>query len=309
LFSISPRDLQPEERPLKDERASSTALLIAASIVIIDEHQEYAGARSGISGSFCAQFLQVHSARTRLFLRLARRPGFFRVLKFLEQNTVPGILRHYALRKKYLALFAREALQDAIAQVVVLGAGLDPLALTLHREFRAAHFWEIDHPATQRLKTKAAGDVDPKRFHFIAADLAAGPIDPATLSKTGFDSAQRTLWIAEGLFMYFPEAAVANLLGAAAGLSARGSRFAFTFMEPRRDGLIRFQRQTKLVDWWLSWRGEPFVWGLERSRISQLAQPWKVLHVFDENDLRALDSSPGVFPLAAGELICLTEIR
>jgi methyltransferase (TIGR00027 family) len=307
LFSIS-RGLQPDERALKNERASSTALLIAASMVVIDEHQEYADARSGISVKFCAQVLQTHSAGTRLFLRLAHRRWFFRVMKFLEQNTIPGILRHYALRKKCLALLVREALRDGIAQVVVLGAGLDPLALTLHREFRAACFWEIDHPATQRLKREATRDVDAQRFHFIATDLGAGRIDPATLNKTGFDSTQRTIWIAEGLFMYLPEAVVSNLLSAAAGLSAQGSRFAFTFMEPRRDGRIRFKRQTRLVDYWLGWRGEPFVWGLERSRIPHLAQPWKVVRVLDENDLRALDSSAGDFPLAAGELICVTEI-
>lgn len=308
LCSIS-RDRQPDERPLKEERASSTALLIAASMVLIDEHPEYAGARSGISAEFSAGFLQTHSAATRLFLRLATRSWFFRVLKFLEQNTVPGIVRHYALRKKCLALFAREALQDGIAQVVVLGAGLDPLALALHREFPAARFWEIDHPATQRLKRKAAEDVDAGRFHFIAADFGTAQIDSAMLSNTAFDTAQRTLWIAEGLFMYLAEAVVANLLGSAARLSARGSRFAFTFMEPRRDGRIRFQRQTRLVDYWLNCRGEPFVWGLEPSHISRVAQPWEVVRIFDENDLRALDSSPDDFPLAAGELICVTEIK
>ena len=229
--------------------------------------------------------------------------------KFLEEHTVPGILRHYALRKKCLALLAREALHDAVTQIVVLGAGLDPLALTLHGEFRAARFWEIDHPATQRLKTEAARDVDTTRFHFVPADLAAGQIDMAILNETGFDSARRTLWIAEGLFMYFPEAVVVNLLDSAAGLSAKGSRLAFTFMEPRRDGRVRFRNQRKLVDWWLSWRGEPFVWGLERSRISQLAAPWQVERVVDENDLRALDSSLGSFRLAAGELICQAELR
>jgi len=109
--------------------------------------------------------------------------------------------------------------------------------------------------------------------------------------------------------MYFPEAVVADLLREAAGISARGSRFAFTFMEPRRDGRIRFRKQTRLVDWWLNWRGEPFVWGLERSDIAQLASPWEVDRVLDENDLRALDSSRADFPLAAGELICLAEIR
>ena len=109
--------------------------------------------------------------------------------------------------------------------------------------------------------------------------------------------------------MYFPEVVVAHLLSAAAGLSATGSRLAFTFMELRRDGRVRFRNQSRLVDWWLSWRGEPFVWGFERNRISQLAKPWQVDRIVDETDLHALDSSPGSFPLAAGELICLAELR
>jgi methyltransferase (TIGR00027 family) len=307
-FSIS-GELQPDKRPLKDERASSTALLIAASMVVIDGHQDYAGARPGTSGDFCSQVLQAHSVLTRLFLRLAHRRWFFRVVRFLEQSTIPGILRHYALRKKWIASFAREALHDGITQVVVLGAGLDPLALTLHREFPDARFWEIDHPATQRLKTKAMGHVDAERFQFAAVNLVSGQVDLAMLNQSGFDPARGTLWIAEGLFMYFPEAVVVNLLNSAAGLSAKGSRLAFTFMEPRRDGRVRFRNQRRLVDWWLSWRGEPFVWGLERSRISQLAAPWQVERVVDENDLRALDSSLGSFRLAAGELICQAELR
>jgi methyltransferase (TIGR00027 family) len=278
-------------------------------MVVIDEHPEYAGAKSGVSAEFCRHVLQTYSAGTRLLLRLAHRRWFFRVLKFLEQISIPGIVRHYALRKKCLGLFAREALQNGIEQVVVLGAGLDPLALALHREFRDARFWEIDHPATQRLKTEAMGQVDAQRFHFVAVNLASGPIDLAILKQSGFDPSRRTLWIAEGLFMYFPEAVVVNLLSSAARLSTTGSRLAFTFMEPRRDGRIRFQNQSRLVDWWLSCRGEPFMWGLERGRISQLAEPWQVERVLDENDLRALDSSPTDFPLAAGELICVAQIR
>ena len=109
--------------------------------------------------------------------------------------------------------------------------------------------------------------------------------------------------------MYFPEAVVTSLLRAAAGISPTHSRLAFTFMEPRGDGRVRFRNQSRLVDWWLSWRGEPFVWGLERNRISRVAEPWRVERVVDENDLHALESSPGSFRLAAGELICLAELR
>ena len=278
-------------------------------MVVIDGHPEYAGATPGTSGNFSGRVLQIHSALTRLFLRLARRRWFFSVAKFVERSTVPGILRHYALRKKCLAVFAREALRDGITQVVVLGAGLDPLALTLQREFPDGRFWEIDHPATQRLKREAMGPVDTRRFHFVAMNLVSGEIDLAMLNQSGFDAARGTLWIAEGLLMYFPETVVANLLSTAARLSATGSRLAFTFMEPRRDGRVRFRNQSRLVDWWLGWRGEPFVWGLERNRISQLSEQWRVERIVDENGLRALDSSAGSFSLAAGELICLAELR
>jgi methyltransferase (TIGR00027 family) len=147
-----------------------------------------------------------------------------------------------------------------------------------------------------------------KRFHFVAADLTADQVDTRMLESSGFDSKQRTFWLAEGLLMYFPESAVANLLGSVASLSARGSRFVFTFMERQHDGRIRFQRQTRLVDWWLRQRGEPFAWGADRSHMAEFARPWQVVRIFDQADLRALDLSSADLPLAVGELICLAEI-
>jgi O-methyltransferase involved in polyketide biosynthesis len=68
--------------------------------------------------------------------------------------TVPGILLHYALRKRCIAQLAREALHSGATQVVIIGAGFDALSLELQREFPDAHFWEIDHP--QHSVTKPA---------------------------------------------------------------------------------------------------------------------------------------------------------
>jgi hypothetical protein len=44
----------------------------------------------------------------------------------------------------------RPALANGIAQVVILGAGFDPLSSESQGEFPTARFWEIDHPATPR---------------------------------------------------------------------------------------------------------------------------------------------------------------
>ena len=62
----------------------------------------------------------------------------------------PGILLHYALRKKCTRELVRLAFANGIAQVVILGAGFDPLSPELQGEFPTARFWEIDHPATPR---------------------------------------------------------------------------------------------------------------------------------------------------------------
>jgi methyltransferase (TIGR00027 family) len=293
---------------MKKEQSSSTALLIAASLVLMHNNPEYEGLVSAKTAKLCTGFLDSSSRTWRWLLALTGRRWFHRTALLVERLTIPGILRHYALRKKCLGRLVRDALENGIAQIVVLGAGFDPLALELQQEFRAARFWEIDHPETQRNKRRGAGEIDAKRFTFIAADLCADQIGSVNLAGSGFDPRQRSCWVAEGLLMYFARDVVANLLNAAAKLSARGSRFAFTFMEPAQNGQIRFRGQTKLVDWWLHWRGEPFAWGIQRDQVREFAQPWQVVRIFDDVDLRTFDSRKSHFPLAAGELICLTEI-
>src|SRR5207249_5023734 len=127
------------------------------------------------------------------------------------------------------------------------------------------------------------------------------------LIKRGFDPIQRTCWIAEGLLMYLPEHIVSSLMRTLKSLSVAGSHFAFTFMEKRSNGEIRFDSQSKLVDWWLRRHGEPFVWGTTRGELVHLVRPWRVARFFDDNDLRNLGSGLANERIAKGEVICLAE--
>lgn len=192
--------------------------------------------------------------------------------------------------------------------MVVLGAGFDPLSFKLQREFPKTRFWEIDHPATQRYKLRAFSKRGMERLHLVAMDLTADRLDQETLFKTGFDPAKRTFWIAEGLLMYFPADVIPSLMRTLAGLSTPGSQFAFTFMVKQSDGRIRFDPQSKLLDWWLQRRSEPFLWGTARSELSDCIQPWHVVRVFDDNDLRKMGSELADEVIPRGEVICLAEI-
>src|SRR4029077_9235069 len=204
--------------------------------------------------------------------------------------TIPGILLHYALRKKCIGELVRSALANGVAQVVILGAGFDPLSSELQRELQAALFWEIDHPATQRHKVRACSEIGIERVHFVAIDLSAAGLDREALISSGFDPAKRTFWIAEGLLMYFPADIVSSLMKGLSILSAPGSEFAFTFMEKQGHGQLRLDSQTKLVDSWLRGRGEPFLWGTTRSELAAFIRPWRVIRFFDHTDLRNMGS-------------------
>jgi methyltransferase (TIGR00027 family) len=293
---------------VQHEDASRTALLIAASLVLLHYDAKYSGLVSKTSADLYAHVLEKHSPQTRLFSNIVRQPWFRPIARLIERLTIPGILLHYALRKKCIRRLVRSALGNGIAQVVILGAGFDPLSFELHQEFPTALFWEIDHPATQRHKVRACSEIGTERVRFVAVDLSAAGLDTEALIRSEFDRAKRTFWIAEGLLMYFPADIIASLIKTLGSLSAPGSQFAFTFMEKHWDGHIRFDSQAKLVDWWLRTRGEPFLWGSTRSELAEFTQSWRVIRFFDHNDLREMESERIDEVIAKGEVICLAEI-
>jgi len=293
---------------VQHEQASRTALLIAASLVLLHHDSKYSRLVSKTSADLCARVLENHSAQTCWFLKIVQQPWFRPIAKLVERITIPGILLHYALRKKCIRELVRSALAKGVTQVVILGAGFDPLSSELQREFPTAVFWEIDHPATQRHKVRACSEIGIERAHFVAVDLSAAGLDTASLIKSDFDPAKRTFWIAEGLLMYFPADVVSSLMKTLSTLSAAGSEFAFTFMEKQGDGQLRFDSQTKLVDSWLRRRGGPFLWGTTRSELAEFIRPWCVIRFFDHNDLRNMESDLSGEIIAKGEVICLAGI-
>ena len=293
---------------MQHEQASRTALLIAASLVLLRHDAKYSRLISKTSADLCAHVLEKHSSRTRLFSKIVQQSWFRPIARLVERMTIPGILLHYALRKKCINELVRSALGDGVAQVVILGAGFDPLSTEFQLEFPTARFWEIDHPATQHHKVRACSEIGIERVHFVAVDLSAAGLDRETLVSNGFDPAKRTFWIAEGLLMYFPADIVSSLMKSLNNLSAAGSQLAFTFMEKQQDGRIGFDSQTKLVDWWLRIRGEPFLWGSTRSELTDVIRPWRVIRFFDHNDLRGIESDLSNEIIAQGEVICLAAI-
>jgi methyltransferase (TIGR00027 family) len=161
------------------------------------------------------------------------------IFEFMQ--TYQGVRTHY-----FDAFFA-DATAAGIRQVVILASGLDSRAYRIDWPTDTVVF-EIDQPKVLEYKaeTLAAHGARPSaQRHEVAVDLRHDW--PAALRGAGFDPAQPTAWLAEGLLMYLPADAQDRLFEQITALSAAGSRVAVETAgqhapERRQEMRERFER-------------------------------------------------------------------
>ena len=138
-----------------------------------------------------------------------------------------AMARNYqAVRTHYFDGYFDAAVRAGIRQVVILAAGLDSRAYRLDWPTGTTVF-EIDQPKVLDYKTStldAHGALPKARRVPVAVDLRDDW--PAALLAAGFDPAQPTAWLAEGLLPYLPGDAQDRLFDLVTARSAAGSRIA-----------------------------------------------------------------------------------
>jgi len=160
---------------------------------------------------------------------------------------------YQAVRTHFFDAFFVKAVEAGIRQVVILASGLDSRAFRLPWPAGTTVF-EIDQPKVLEYKsaTLTLHDVRPSADRReVAVDLRQDW--PTALVEAGFDIAQPTAWLAEGLLMYLPADAQDRLFTQITELSAPGSRVAAETMgihtEDRRERMReRFAALTAQFD-------------------------------------------------------------
>jgi methyltransferase (TIGR00027 family) len=140
---------------------------------------------------------------------------------------IPRMTDTFAARARFYDDYFAEATGAGIRQVVIVAAGLDSRAYRLSWP-AGTTVYEIDQPEVIEFKTSTLSKIgaEPTAEHrTVGIDLRQEW--PAALQAAGFDSAQPTAWLAEGVLIGFlpPEAEV-RLLDNVRALSAKGSRLA-----------------------------------------------------------------------------------
>ncbi len=133
---------------------------------------------------------------------------------------------YQAVRTHYFDEYFHAAMRAGIRQVVILAAGLDSRAYRLNWPVGTTVF-EIDQPKVLEYKTSTlnahGADARARRIP-VAVDLRDDW--PAALIGAGFDPAQPTAWLAEGLLPYLPPDAQDRLFELVTTHSAAGSQIA-----------------------------------------------------------------------------------
>ena len=295
---------------MREDRPSSTAALIAAATAFLARDARVADLVPAGAAAWCERCLESLGGPRLGALRALSHPALRWAARLAERATIPGLPLHFMLRKRWIEEAVRAALGAGCAQVVVVGAGFDTLALRLAGEFRRAAFIEIDHPATQGRKRLAAGAA-PGNIHFIAADLARLPLEDA-LAGGAYRPGAPSAFVIEGLLMYLTGAEVARVFAALAALQRGGGRVVFTVMEPAPDGRSAFHNATPLVTRLLARWSEPFESALARADAGAFLarHGLRLRDLADSETLRARYLAPSGrehLGLARGEIILVAE--
>ena len=248
-------------------QASATAKVIAAATVFLYTWHPALGLVTAEAAKLNVKFLSTTVGDRLLLLAVSTRP-FSWICKALERTTLPGISIHYARRKLTIEREVLAHLQStASSSVYVLGAGFDTLCLRIAALFPNIHFVELDHPATQAVKIRAlAHDISlPVNLEFRSCDLRTTP------AQQLFPDPGNRLVIAEGLMMYFSEVQVQTLL--AASMKTQASAHAenvciFSYMELLDYLPAGFRPRSWLIDRWLDFKSEPFLWSANAANLA-----------------------------------------
>ncbi len=247
---------------MRKDKPSRTAYKVALNVVTL-------GAKSGMDRFLPPGIVQATEkllvasgatgARTVRWSRSQRMVSVYEAFDWM----LPGQFEAFAHRKAFCERQVREGVGVGATQILVLGAGYDTMGWRLAPEFSGVDFFEIDHPATARLKDRGIDAMGRrKNLCLIAEDLGKRELVDVLKTNNSWDQSARTVIVAEGLVMYLPPEAVRDLFCQCAVVSGVGSRIAFSYIPTGADGRPDAGRWTGLMLWLQKVVGEPWTWSI-----------------------------------------------
>ena len=155
------------------------------------------------------------------------------LLQFANGHPLASIGRLFTAARSRIAEDAMsEAVKKGIAQMVILGAGLDTFALRTQPGAEQIRVYEVDHPATQAWKRQRLAETQlalPPWLIFVPVDFERDDL-AAKLVEAGFQQSSPVFFSWLGVVPYLTQDAIDSTLDYMA--SIQHSEVVFDYMEP-----------------------------------------------------------------------------
>ncbi len=176
------------------------------------------------------------------YRRLLNNPSSRAFVRRRMTTQTPGSYEYFVARTAYFDRVVRQALEENIPQLVILGAGYDTRSFRFRDQIRKTRIFELDIAPTQQLKKRLlqqAGVPIPEHLTFVSIDFAKESLADA-LGKAGFDRLRKSLFVWEGVMYYLPAGAVDQTFRFITGNSPAGSTLCFDYLVEAADMLERY---------------------------------------------------------------------
>ena len=180
-----------------------------------------------------------------------------------QRTEVAGMSNLMLIRTRFVDDHLQRALQNGATQVVILGAGFDTRAYRFTELLRDRKVFEVDYRSTQEIKRRRLEEVlggVPPHVRFVEIDFRRDTLRDA-LRKAGYQPAEKTFFIWEGVSMYLPEDAVRATLRTVASYSAAGSSLVMDFAGRATIDMLEKFPHIPQHNYTTHW-GEPWIFGV-----------------------------------------------
>ena len=295
---------------MKQGKPSETAMRVATGIVASRLDATLRPLFKDPEEPYLEWFINEHGEGARRYLEAWKSNNQAPVMQFFREQMAKGSTLFTLLRKLFIEEEARQALSLGATQLVVLGAGYDPLSMRLQKEFREARFYETDYPATQEVKRRAlvSRDALPPNLTLVPVDFDEETAEERLLEAPGFDPEARGVFVCEGVLMYLKPEDAEAVFASVRRLGGPGTRFLFTWLDRT---ILENDPKAQNIAKVLNFHGEPLRSSYEPEHIADFLkeQGFKLLTLGDHEALkrRFLDPHGITRPVGKLEFAVLAE--
>lgn len=256
---------------MREGQPSKTALGVARGLVFAAADPMLGPLCPPRAGDYAEKILGAQSRTQAIELKLLSQSWYRALGRVHERIWVRGGFLHLALRKRFIDDSVRAALAEGAEQLVVIGGGLDTLALRIAEDEPTRPVFELDHPDSQAAKRRGLDALPPRpaNFHLEGVDLARHALPDVLARIQSFEAAKPTVFVAEGLLMYLDHDDVKRLLDGIANTAPARSRFVFTFLSADELGRPVIGHAAARTRFLLKLYGEPLRSGIHPERLGE----------------------------------------